>query len=84
MKELVILARLFRVVLVLMTKMHQTVTTFRHWDKGKTSGNTGAFGDCELIHHMLTEAPLVNELLPSETRLCPGHKDNALKLLELI
>lgn len=64
--------------------MHQILTTFRLWDKGKTSGNTGAFGDCELIHHVLTKAPLVNELLPSETRLCPGHKDNALKLSELI
>lgn len=79
MKELVILARLFRVVLVLMTKMHQTLTTFRHWDKGKTSGITGASGDCELTHHMLTKAPLVNE-----ARLCPGHKDNALRLSELI
>lgn len=81
MKELVLLARIFRVVLVI---THQILTTFRHWDQGKTSGNTGAFGDCELIPHMLTKAPLVNELLPSETRLCPGHKDNALKLLELI
>lgn len=69
MKKLVILARLFRVVLVLMTKMHQTLTTFRRWDKGKTSGNTGTIGDCELVHHMLTKAPPVNELLPSETRL---------------
>lgn len=69
MKELVILARLFRVVLVLMTKMHQTLTTFRRWDKGETSGNTGAFGDCELIHDRLTKAPPASELLPSETRL---------------
>lgn len=54
---LVVLARHFRMVLVLLTKIHQISTPFKHLDKGETPATTGACGDCELIHHVLTKAP---------------------------
>lgn len=53
---LVILARHLRVVLVLLTKMHQILTPCKSLGKGETLTQK-VFGEHELIHRVLTQAP---------------------------